>query len=544
MADDNFIRKIKCPACGAPLEWAEAGTSTTCAYCKVRLERNLPEKKAEDEEPEPAVFVIDQEIQQDIGRVDAQAARKASRTAGLVVGFSLLFPLALLLLILLFEPSSPVSLNPHPLLIHDPVLLIDRGEDGVNDIVAVTYDRRKENYALARLSMTDRKILWRGDGIDSSNDINVLANGERVLVTVENETQLKGYHLEDGKFLWESTLVDKLGYAKTSLSVYGNSVVTISQDFTLQVFDITTGEEIWNRRLAKYVQKFSLSGNAIILVDEVEGEGLLFVLDIADGSVKQTISPACENSEQHGWTNQLSTSSKAIISADGSTIDFIYGNSPACVERWDLLSGKLLWKSIGAEQFVSRIEDEAVLVTPEYVFFPIDELLWQASPEMENWMTFYQAEDYELEPLLAASNILVVRAKRTRGSERFELWGLDLITGNQQWTYYLGESQPFDPPGSGVGSLSDGESAWTWMQSGDEMILVTANSSPTELVTTVLDISTGKSHTMETTGFDTWNEDSYWAKPINWQGSTLWLLADQKILVIDAISGKIAYSYP
>ena len=63
--------------------------------------------------------------------------------------------------------------------------------------------------------------------------------------------------------------------------------------------------------------------------------------------------------------------------------------------------------------------------------------------------------DYELRPLAAQGDVLLVRALRTRGTRRFELWGVDVASGKKLWqTIFDKEGGPMLGPDRAAGLLS------------------------------------------------------------------------------------------
>ena len=69
------------------------------------------------------------------------------------------------------------------------------------------------------------------------------------------------------------------------------------------------------------------------------------------------------------------------------------------------------------------------------------------------WRVVAHALDYRLIPLATADKLLIVRAIRSRGSERSELWGIDLSSGEPRWQYVLQAPRWLKEPGAGPSGI-------------------------------------------------------------------------------------------
>ena len=69
--------------------------------------------------------------------------------------------------------------------------------------------------------------------------------------------------------------------------------------------------------------------------------------------------------------------------------------------------------------------------------------------------------------------LLLVRAVRQRGSQRFEIWLVD-TTGRDgvRWRFDLGRNPPFDPQDAHRSIIDVDEPAWTWHVVPDGLIIL------------------------------------------------------------------------
>jgi outer membrane protein assembly factor BamB len=532
-----------------------------CPYCGAGLERTLPRQEETDSEPyryaQPQIVIQTSTFSVPPERVAKAAAATAAGTAGAaacsgvaIMLFIFLLVGGILAAVFFLDPYSPVTLNPPPLQVHDPFILVPSAADGPADVVAMSYDLSDETYAVGRLSLTEKKFLWRAPAVESISDVRQLAANDTTLFLVEKDTHLKALSLADGSLLWQSELVDKIGYGETPLSVQGDRVVAISQDYTLQAFDAATGKMAWSRRLESSASDFTLLSQSVAVIDDADEQTSLFLLNLSDGSERARITPSCERPDSPGWTSEISTSSAYVFSpgADG-TLDsgalyFLYGSSPSCVERWDTNTAALVWQSVDTENSVPWSNDAMILVTPETVYYANDNQLWAVTQATAERKLLLENEDYEPLPLTMAGDALILRVRRSRGSERFELWSVNPATGAQNWTYNLGESKPFQPPNEQVGSFSSGDSAWDWQLSGDQLVLFKAVTNPNQFIAETLNVSDGTVAQTHSTPIETWSEDSYWMDGGVWKGPFYWANAETKMLVFNTSTGEMQYSYP
>jgi LSD1 subclass zinc finger protein len=555
MTEKPDIRQTQCPSCGAPIAWPEGEASMRCPYCQAGLERTLP--RPEENNADLESFIRPPIIIQTRTVSSERATKAASAIVGATACSSAAFMIFIFLLvggilavIFLFTPLSPISVNPPPLQVHAPYILISSATDKPSDVIAMSYELKGETYAIGRLSLVERKFLWRATPVESISDVRSLAANDTGLFLVEKDTQLKALNLEDGSLLWQSELVDKLGYGVSNLTAQGDRVVVLTQDYTLQAFDAVTGKEAWRRRLNGYTSGYTLLNQSVAVIDKVNEHTSLFFLQLADGSELQRFTPTCERPDFPGWKSEIYSNSGVYFApgADGTfdtgAVYFLYGSSPACVERWDIASGKLAWRNVDMENSLTSMDDTIFLVTPEMVYYGYDNRLWAIVQATAERKLLLENNDYEPLPLVMAGDSLIVRARRTRGSERFELWSVNPVSGTITWKYNLGESKPFQPPDEQVGSFSSGQSAWDWRLVGDQLVLFKAITNPNQFIIETLKLSDGTVTHTYSSPIKTWSDNSYWMDSGVWQDSLYWTIVDTKLYVLNTSTGEMQYKYP
>lgn len=557
MTEQPVIRQNQCPSCGAPIVWPEGESSMRCPYCSAGLERTLPKREEADNEPysytQPQIVIQTSTFSpqpRQVAKAAAGAAGTAACSGVAVMLFIFVLVGGILGAVFFLDPYSPVSLNPPPLQVHDPFILVPSADDGPADVVAMSYDLSEETYAIGRLSLTQKKFLWRATPAESISDIRQLAANDTTLFLVEKDTQLKALNLADGSLLWQAELVDKVGYNDTALTVQGDRVLVITQDYTLQAFDTATGQPAWSRRMEGYVSEYTALSDRLAVIDDVDDQTSLFFLSLADGSELARITPSCVRPDNPSWISELSNSSTYtfIPGADGSldmgSVYILYGSSPSCVERWEVATAALTWQNVDEDFSVPWSNDAQIVVTPKTVFYSSNNQLWAVTQTTAERKLLLENDDYEPTPLLMAGETLIVTARRTRGSERFELWGINPASGAQTWTINLGESRPFRGPNAQSGSFSSGQSAWDVQLNGDQLVFFKAATNPNQFIVETINVSDGTMTQAFTAPIETWSEDSYWMDGGLWIGALYWANVETKMYVFNTSTGEMQYSYP
>jgi hypothetical protein len=271
-------------------------------------------------------------------------------------------------------------------------------------------------------------------------------------------------------------------------------------------------------------------------------------LSLTDGSIQQTFSPKCaqpDGAAAYGLDGSalfLFDPDPSIRTSDRA-IYFFYGWNPSCIERWDAASASRVWQAVEEEGF-SPTHGFAVLFTPETVYFAEQENLWSADKAGGAIRLLSEGGDYELVPLALEQGVLILRTKRTRGTEQFGLRGFDPITGNILWDHPIDNSEPYDPPDAASRHVDDDRSIWTWRISGGLLHLYNFQADPNQLQSSTLDPKTGSFSEGKTVAFD-FAYDSYFGPQILYRtDQILWVAADSKLMAIDTAAGTIPYQFP
>jgi hypothetical protein len=146
--------------------------------------------------------------------------------------------------------------------------------------------------------------------------------------------------------------------------------------------------------------------------------------------------------------------------------------------------------------------------------------------------------DYALTPLGEQAGLLLVSARRERGTQRDELWAIDTTTGERSWQYV---PQATERLGGASFSYSADKGLWTWQLTNQGVLVLQARSNPDRLVLETLQLRDGIS-----TGQTTVSPSSlrFGFEVVGWHGSNVWLRIDNSLAVVDTSTSTLLANWP
>jgi len=548
MSESPLI-KVACPSCGAPLLFGpNDGDTTTCQFCGAVVERPAsPGRKPEPHPPgqAPETPAAPPAVPDPVSRPNCLAGLLLSTVVagGLIVGVVAVF--------FALVPSStlggiiPIS----PLAMTGPVALLPVGQTQSPDFISLTYDSGADKYLIARLNPASHRIAWRGKTFEDISDVTAVAAaaaGDKFF-TVESSS-LFAYNAADGAPLWQAALSDKLGYCAECLSVSGNRVITLTQDYVLSAFDADAGESVWQRRMDGYTKGFTIADGAVWVIDKVGGQNSLLLLSLKDGKVQRQITAMCQGEQDYSKSPLQSGSTFLLdpspaVDTSNRSVYLLYGWSPGCVEHWTAPFTAMDWQTSQKDGY-SPSQDFSTLSTSGTLFFSAGNNLWAADKETGKVQVVSENGDYNLVPQALEQGVLIVRAKRNRGTEQFGLWGVDPASGKTLWQYVIDKGAPIEPPDDIAGLVDNDQSAFAWRIIGGQVVLMVFRASPNQLIFQTVNpkdgtVTAGKIIKLNISG-------DFYAPPtvVAWQDPVVWVLVESKLLGIDAAAMSVKFSYP
>ena len=367
------------------------------------------------------------------------------------------------------------------------------------------------------------------------------------LVVVADKTRLVALDKTAGTTLWETAMPDQLaGVCENCLSVVGQRVVALTTDGTLSGYDAKSGRKIWSQRLNSLNRLFWVN-ETLLVMDRSEKSPFAVQATMLDLDGKEKVkfviscSPTGQGSPIVGYTYEGYT-----VDVASQSLYAWYGSPNSCLQKYDLAAGKLAWSNQTKARSTQH-NDAAMFAAGGRVFAGGANTLVGA--DSNGKVTELLTDpDYELRPLAAQGDVLLVRALRTRGTRRFELWGVDIVSGKRIWqTIFDREGGPMLAPDRASGLLSKDSETEVWSAqlgpNGLSVVRVTAKPSLQATIET-FGLKDGVSPGRKTVTLKTGSLLVTIPKELEWRGDTAWFLIDSVVYGINTKTATVEYSVP
>ena len=424
-----------------------------------------------------------------------------------------------------------------------PAALIVSEGGNPADVVAMFYYPDADTRLIGLVDGVSGKLRWRASPLDGEGYADgITAAGD--LIYVANGPALLAYSQTDGSLAWQSQMPDRLNYGDNDLLVVDGRVITLNADQSLQAYEAATGTLEWSRRLAGYDRNLRMMGGSLVVIDTTDDTYTysMFFLDPVDGREQRRFTPACQVDEYSSST--MDPDSGLLYNQAENALYLVYNSSYGCIQRLDFTSGQVTWQTSVEESYSFSPYGFHGLMTESGIIFSNSNQLVMANKSDGEAGILIENEDYEFLPLGTAGDTLVVRARRTRGTERFEIWGLNPSTGGTLWQIDLQGASPIDPPDEMAGLVDDTDPGFTWRLTPAGLILVKFQANPSQLVLDTIDPLNGLLVNEQVTPLKmVSNEDYSIPKVIGWQEQVVYLNLDSNILALDISSGEVLFNY-
>jgi outer membrane protein assembly factor BamB len=433
-------------------------------------------------------------------------------------------------------PASPPQIE---------TLGLQLSSDGAPDVVASIYDSNQPTYELARLDLGTHKILWKALGQKDRLSLDAVVSGDTLLYVVIN-TRLLALQLSDGQTAWEAALPDKLLGACQRCLVYQNGqVLALTAGNSLGAYDAKTGIQSWEKHFDKTGGQLTPVGKGVAMAYVYKTTAALGIFDAASGDNPTDIQATCP--AKGSASDPLDPSAKIVLdtASQPAKAYLFFGLSNACVQRWDLSTGKMDWEQVGAPQL--NPADVPILADGTFYYASQRELRSLDAATGTRVQTLDQTQNNSLVPLLVDGKRLIVRAKPTQGTSPDELWGYNLDSGKNMWKRPLTNSQSIDPPGTMVGPIDKSSSGWTTYHSADGLWLITFQNQPSQISVAQVNLDTGELSNPKilSLGFDESSTTKYdIPKRLEGLGRLPGYLVSNQLYFIDPTSDKFPYRWP
>jgi outer membrane protein assembly factor BamB len=342
-------------------------------------------------------------------------------------------------------------------------------------VTYVTYDGDK------------RRVVWDKD-LEGCDDC---WHGSRSLSDESRIYYLAGERLlalsrEDGATVWEAFPSDVVSTScEQCIWKAKGHIVVLTMDYVLQGVDAEDGDLAWSVRLnnpsAAY-DGFSVIGDQVVLLDWFDAEvadKVVRVFDPASGLVLREIQPTCPDPEGPIWLDEV-----FIERTSGGRAVFLYNCwAEPFVQSWNLASGEEMWRAPIPEE-AGHSYDSFLLGQDVLYVNTSSEHFWISLSTGQTRRLAELDPDYDVTLLAEQAGIILARARRTRGSVRYELWGLDTF-GRRTWQYEMQADTLI--------GVDSGSADWAYRFTPDGLIVIQVLDDPEEHISaTMLDPKTGE----------------------------------------------------
>jgi len=447
---------------------------------------------------------------------------------GTIIGFVLL------------QPGGPFIPR---LIAMNESIIIPAMQDTAPDVISLFYNTNDETRLLGRVSRADGKLAWKTDPLPGDGYVDDMASdGERVYAVVESD--LLAFNSTDGSLAWKTALPDKLDAGEDNLIIQDGMVIVMTMDRSIQAYEATTGKEAWSRPLLSYARGLRFMGEWLMILDYVaDGHDFnIFLLDPADGSEERVIFPACES--ESSWEENLEDESGIVHDTATGALYLFFGSSSGCIQRYDLGSGQLTWQTPSDEPFNTTFYGFNYFQSPATIFFGNDSRLYALDKQSGRLKLLLQDDAYEMAPLALSGDSLLTLARRAKGSERFELWGVDSASGKRTWQLIPENARPIDPPHEMSGLVDKDESGWTWQLTPTGLRLIEFQADPNQLALTTYNPADGSKLGEETVPIKDVSGEFYSVPVIvGWHAGELYFVLEGQVYVLDVDSMQWVMKY-
>ena len=468
-----------------------------------------------------------------------QPSRSGRKAGGIVIAFGLLFVAGLIAAILFTTGGGSIGQHYDP---ENPLTLAPDGTAAAPEIAGVFYDYNADTHSIGLVDAATGKLLWQTAKLSGSGNPEAVIAGPD-LIYAARATDLLAYHKSDGSLAWQAQMSDKLNYGATTLLVAAGRVITNNADQTIHAYDALTGQQVWSKRLAAYDRSLRLMGGALVVMDYTDSNndyGLLF-LDPVTGTQQRVLTPACNANNS---SSNLDPGAGLVYDQAGNALYLVYDSSDGCVQRLDMASGQKVWEADSQDSFSFTPDGLQSLMTDSTLYFSNGSDILAVDKANGSMKVLVTNPDYEFLPLAMAGDKLIVRARRTRGTETFQLWGVQAASGAPAWQLNLDGYSPIDPPNEMSGLIDDTGSGWTWKLASTGLVVGKFQAKPNQLILETFNPATGSSLGKQVIPLKKIPIDFYDIPTvIGWQGDVAYLTINSNIYSLDVKTGQLKIIY-
>jgi outer membrane protein assembly factor BamB len=517
---------LVCPSCGAPLRVAENQNRVDCQYCYATIE--LPSDNL------PPIII------QAARNQDFHYQKPVFSLIGLLTGVFVLFIIGIVAFVIIStisktEIRSDTGLRIYS--INNPILTKPELVDSPGEVLGIGYNE-DETYRLTFLDFSKKPVVqWQSSDLGDQTYLIRFMQSDQKIVMV-SKTSVSVLQKSSGTKIWETSLSDQLPNAcESCVQITDTTIFALTQIGILHAIDLETGQQNWSINFDDWHDGIVVFDNNPIVVRDVDGVPTITTLDGSSGQIISESNPTCPNHIFTDDPQEFELNSTMV--QDQNNYYLLYGFwEPGCLEKWDPVTSTRDWQTLLPEN-LPRV-DQDFLFNEESLFLSSNNgnEIWKVNLLTGDAQEILNNEDYYIQAVIVQNDILIVEADRIKGSNRFELWGIDMNTNRRIWQYIpkAAVSMRANPS-----SIVDSSGFFTYNALTDQFVLLQAFDDPPILTFDLIDLKTGvsKSQTSYTLGEQT----IFSLDIIGWQNQVVWLDIDN-IIAFDSFTGQPLTQWP
>lgn len=530
------IQAMRCPACGAPLQFEEEQSTVVCGHCGVQVQRDQA----------PKIEDVGTRITIDLEKYTSMAQTQVRSSAWVVVAVVAFIIFFVGIMAFSIVSSSEVSkeLMPSQQIDANQVYSISSAqmlEASAPEMLVVAYVV-DSTYRYVYLDFGAEKVeRWRSAPLPDEY-YRAISISDEQNIYVAMKTELYAISRKDGVEQWRVKLSDEISSAcESCLMQAGDSVVVLPQDGLLAAYKVKDGVRAWGSNLVEPTRTLALLDGNPVVWDKGDNGAVLRMFDLATGQEVRQIAPSGPNEPFPNDPQTPDIYSPLILDGDGKSFYTFFGTfEPLSIQRWDAQSGTMLWQVTTLESFVQG-SSSGQLLSEGHLFLSANGKLLAIETASGVQKEMESVENYEITPIVAQENKLLVSARRQRGSARDELWAYDLVSGKIAWKF-VPEAKKWMADEFGFVD-SDGE--WMTHPVAGGILLIQFTNDPVGMSYQRLDLNSGVAGELKTMlppGNDE-NTTTIYLNPFYWQGEKLWYAGD-KLYLVDLDTGQQTIKWP
>jgi ribosomal protein L7/L12 len=464
---------------------------------------------------------------------------KTGKWLGAVITVAILLFVGGILAFVLLQPGGPLVSHYYPA---DKNVFLPASPSTVPDIAVWFYDSKADNRFIGLVNPDTGKLLWKGEPLAGDGYVDGLAAGPD-LIYAASGTDLQAYRRSNGSLAWQALMTDKLNYSDFALLVTAVRVITNNADQSIQAYNANNGSPAWSLRLNGYDRSLRLINNSLAVIDYIDSDyhyGLIF-LDLLTGNRLNAIIPVCTYND---YDMTMDLDSGLVYDRTAGALFIVYDSPYSCIQRINLATGKADWTNANSDSFNFSPDGFQYLQSDTSLYFSSGnelQVVNKATGEMQSWSP---NPDYEVLPLAVTGDTLIARARRTRGTEKFELWGLDIASGNLAWQVDMQGAKPIEPPDEMAGLVDKTDWGWTWKLTPAGLSVITFQGDPNQILLQTYKVADGTNVDSQTLPLKNVTGTFYGIPAlIGWQGNIAYMSLESNIYSLDLNTGKLKQVY-